>query len=217
MSTSRDGRALAKRHVWLTSAIIAASIGLLPRITSSASVQVYSVDRPEHPLLTPITSGPVNATSWNLIGTLMGLLVLAVSQEGWSLRRLLDATIAHAISTACIFPIIVCFGGPLNMSTAILSAQIGALTIFPAIYILGLPSLDSNGVAARYRLTRLLCEFSPQSTTERLIVRSAVGTIVGAWIGGLALALDWDRPWQTYPLTPTIGASAGFICGALSV
>lgn len=37
---------------------------------------------------------------------------------------------------------------------------------------------------------------SPQSTTERLIVRSAVGTIVGAWIGGLALALDWDRPWQ---------------------
>ena len=159
MSTSRDGRALAKRPVWLTSAIIAASIGLLPRITSSASVQVYSVDRPEHPLLTPITSGPVNATSWNLIGTLMGLLVLAVSQEGWSFRRLLDATIAHAISTACIFPIIVCFGGPLNMSTAILSAQIGALTIFPAIYILGLPSLDSNGVAARYRLTRLLCEF----------------------------------------------------------
>jgi phosphatidylinositol glycan class F len=30
----------------------------------------------------------------------------------------------------------------------------------------------------------------------------------------MPLALDWDRPWQAYPLPPAFGAIAGYIVGS---
>ena len=31
---------------------------------------------------------------------------------------------------------------------------------------------------------------------ERAVVYPSVGSIVGAWLGAIPIALDWDRPWQ---------------------
>jgi len=31
----------------------------------------------------------------------------------------------------------------------------------------------------------------------------------------IPIGLDWDRPWQAYPLTPAAGASLGYMAGAL--
>ncbi|THD00322.1 hypothetical protein EYZ11_000215 [Aspergillus tanneri] len=41
----------------------------------------------------------------------------------------------------------------------------------------------------------------------------ALGTGVGAWFGAVPIPLDWDRPWQTYPITILVGAYIGYAVG----
>ena len=43
-----------------------------------------------------------------------------------------------------------------------------------------------------------------------------IGTLIGSWAGVIPIALDWDRPWQAWPLTPAYGAIAGYIVGSLA-
>jgi phosphatidylinositol glycan class F len=38
--------------------------------------------------------------------------------------------------------------------------------------------------------------FSLKTPYEKAIVYPALFTLLGAWLGGLPIALDWDRPWQ---------------------
>jgi len=37
----------------------------------------------------------------------------------------------------------------------------------------------------------------------------ALCCLLGAWIGALPIPLDWDRPWQTWPLTCVVGSLLG--------
>jgi len=73
-----------------------------------------------------------------------------------------------------------------------------------------------------------------RSPIERAVVYPAIGSFVGAWLGTIPIALDWDRPWQVslsissykcwhyndtwiqaWPLTPIYGAISGYIVGSL--
>jgi phosphatidylinositol glycan class F len=45
------------------------------------------------------------------------------------------------------------------LQTYAFSLHLAVLTIWPAVYTLGIPSLHSAGTFDRYRLTRLYCEF----------------------------------------------------------
>lgn len=38
---------------------------------------------------------------------------------------------------------------------------------------------------------------------------------VGAWLGALPIPLDWDTPWQVWPLTCCIGAIFGEVCASV--
>ncbi|PGH04782.1 phosphatidylinositol glycan, class F [Blastomyces parvus] len=40
-----------------------------------------------------------------------------------------------------------------------------------------------------------------------------VGVGLGAWFGAVPIPLDWDRPWQTYPITIITGAYIGYVLG----
>ncbi|XP_031618526.1 phosphatidylinositol-glycan biosynthesis class F protein [Contarinia nasturtii] len=43
-----------------------------------------------------------------------------------------------------------------------------------------------------------------------LLQYNAFGTLVGAWAGSVVAPLDWDRPWQAYPIPNIVGAVLGF-------
>ncbi|EAS34847.3 glycosylphosphatidylinositol anchor biosynthesis protein 11 [Coccidioides immitis RS] len=43
---------------------------------------------------------------------------------------------------------------------------------------------------------------------------AAVGTGLGAWLGAVPIPLDWDRPWQAYPITIATGAYLGYALGS---
>ncbi|OAT04076.1 phosphoethanolamine transferase PIGF [Blastomyces gilchristii SLH14081] len=42
---------------------------------------------------------------------------------------------------------------------------------------------------------------------------ATVGVGLGAWFGAVPIPLDWDRPWQTYPITIITGAYIGYVLG----
>ena len=48
-----------------------------------------------------------------------------------------------------------------------------------------------------------------------MLVYPVIGVLVGSWLGAIPIALDWDRPWQAWPLTPAYGAVAGYIVATL--
>lgn len=43
----------------------------------------------------------------------------------------------------------------------------------------------------------------------------AVATIVGAWAGAIPTVLDWNRPWQKWPIPCTYGALLGYFVGVV--
>ncbi|GFW70903.1 phosphatidylinositol-glycan biosynthesis class F protein [Trichonephila clavipes] len=45
--------------------------------------------------------------------------------------------------------------------------------------------------------------------TESHLHYMVLWTVIGAWVGAFPIPLDWDRPWQTWPVTCCIGASLG--------
>lgn len=36
-------------------------------------------------------------------------------------------------------------------------------------------------------------------------------TILGTWLGATVIPLDWDRPWQVWPIPCVIGALLGYL------
>lgn len=43
----------------------------------------------------------------------------------------------------------------------------------------------------------------------------AKGTILGAWTGAIVIPLDWDRPWQSFPIPCVFGALFGYAASHL--
>uniref|UniRef100_A0A668B016 Phosphatidylinositol glycan anchor biosynthesis, class F n=1 Tax=Myripristis murdjan TaxID=586833 RepID=A0A668B016_9TELE len=41
-------------------------------------------------------------------------------------------------------------------------------------------------------------------------------TVVGAWVGAFPIPLDWDRPWQVWPVSCSLGSVIGFLTGLVA-
>ncbi|KAF5339171.1 hypothetical protein D9611_011148 [Ephemerocybe angulata] len=109
--------------------------------------------------------------------------------------------------------------GSLTLKTYLLALLISTLVVLPASYVLGPPTWSTSNDTAllvkRWTWVRLFAELSPRNTVERALVYPAVGTVLGAWAGIIPTALDWDRPWQAWPLTPAYGALLGYIASSI--
>ncbi|XP_065920536.1 phosphatidylinositol-glycan biosynthesis class F protein-like isoform X2 [Dysidea avara] len=54
-----------------------------------------------------------------------------------------------------------------------------------------------------YRLKRM-------SSTSTLVVAC---TLLGSWVGAFTIALDWEKPWQVWPIPCNFGATVGHVLG----
>jgi phosphatidylinositol glycan class F len=43
--------------------------------------------------------------------------------------------------------------------------------------------------------------------------KTATSVVVGAWVGAAAIPLDWDRPWQVWPMPIVGGGYVGAVVG----
>ncbi|KIY72042.1 hypothetical protein CYLTODRAFT_389216 [Cylindrobasidium torrendii FP15055 ss-10] len=131
-----------------------------------------------------------------------------------------DAWLATFGASVVFHCVAILFGAPLKhyfARTYVLSLLVSILAVFTPAYAYGIPNpYKSEGVVIRMTWVRLFAEFSIRNPVERAIVYPSVGALLGCWIGVVPIALDWDRPWQAWPLTPAYGAILGFVFASLA-
>ena len=54
--------------------------------------------------------------------------------------------------------------------------------------------------------------FNSEPVVQSLYV-TATGAFIGAWFGAFPIPLDWDRPWQVWPVSCNIGLAIGVVIG----
>lgn len=204
---------------------------------------VRKTDRPQSEFMEALTARPAVTAAWilaglcvlqvwwgtwvrkwyfeqNAIGTLDEIKIAKAKVNALWFSRLCEAAGFTLFATLVAHIIIILFGAPLSshhLQTGLLASTIAVLTAFVPAFVFGHPSLASDTPALVNRLNwiRLFAELSPRNAIERAVVHPVVGTVVGAWVGAIPIPLDWDRPWQAWPLTPLYGSLAGYILGSL--
>ncbi|KAJ8536162.1 hypothetical protein K7X08_034563 [Anisodus acutangulus] len=53
-------------------------------------------------------------------------------------------------------------------------------------------------------------------STDCMICLPAHGAVIGAWFGAWPMPLDWESPWQEWPICVTYGAVAGYLVGLVA-
>lgn len=141
-------------------------------------------------------------------------------------RDIWNACVFTGYTALTLHAVIVLFGAPFVQyvpHTALLALLLAVYTVFPPAYTLGPPRLGlpllsasaSNAVVQNDIWIRIFVERKTRKPAERCLLYPTYGACLGAWLGVIPIGLDWDRPWQAYPLTPAIGASLGYMIGAL--
>lgn len=92
------------------------------------------------------------------------------------------------------------------LATTHWSLLMSLLTITPAACVLGSSWVDWQGIFAATR---------PIESTEYLLCFPAYGAIIGSWFAAWPMPLDWERPWQEWPICVTYGGIAGYVLGMI--
>eukprot|EP01111_Echinosteliopsis_oligospora_P015806 TRINITY_DN6368_c0_g1_i1.p1 TRINITY_DN6368_c0_g1~~TRINITY_DN6368_c0_g1_i1.p1 ORF type:complete len:203 (+),score=58.58 TRINITY_DN6368_c0_g1_i1:48-656(+) len=129
--------------------------------------------------------------------------------EDWGLhlqakQRIENAMKAWAIGSFGFLIVGILFGvSPISDSieTIIWGAMMSSMVILPGGMLFG----------CEVHSWRLFI-FSNTTKTEEEQRRyyAAIGAIFGAWVGAMLIPLDWDRPWQVWPLPCVYGGLIGY-------
>ena len=138
--------------------------------------------------------------------------------------------------------VIFCFGAPLNFppftnflevdasdfseTTLAFGLLMTLHTALPIVLVYGAETigggilyvfLSSNEqyVADNNKLNNDDQSISNYEPVAQSLYISAMGAFVGAWFGAFPIPLDWDRPWQIWPISCNIGLAIGVFGGNL--
>lgn len=111
--------------------------------------------------------------------------------------------------------------GPLHVCLVLFGAPVFAFWKETALFAahLALVALDPLLVEFKFDFGRLRGIFGTDAAIRTLVgnpvVALALGGFIGAWLGVLPIPLDWDRPWQQWPITLVVGLYLGTVAGGL--
>ncbi|XP_008673779.1 uncharacterized protein [Zea mays] len=92
------------------------------------------------------------------------------------------------------------------------SLLMSLFTFVPAACVFGASKIDWQNVLSHS------IYFMPNDVENYMISAPCHGAVLGAWLGGWPMPLDWERPWQEWPICVSYGAVAGYLVGmAVSV
>ncbi|XP_042981254.1 uncharacterized protein C1450.15-like isoform X5 [Carya illinoinensis] len=90
------------------------------------------------------------------------------------------------------------------LTTIYWSLMMSLFTIVPAVSVFGSSWKDWQRIFAQTN-----CR--PIGSLDFMICLPAHGAIIGAWLGAWPMPLDWERPWQEWPICVSYGAMAGYL------
>lgn len=168
-------------------------------------------------MLFTIVPGALLATEPRLVEQLQptllasaGLIFIAqalrgVLSQGSDVYSALLMTILAALLSPAVAIMMVLFGAPViyvQVETVLCSLVLSGLIVQPLLILHGLEA----------ETWRQIISLELPLTNAYL---GSIGGVLGAWLGVVPIALDWDRPWQTYPITIVLGAYMGCFLGNL--
>ncbi|KAG2323926.1 hypothetical protein Bca52824_006654 [Brassica carinata] len=86
------------------------------------------------------------------------------------------------------------------------SFLMSVFTFVPATAVLGASLTDWH---------RVFASMKPTGNVECMVLVPAYGAIIGGWFGAWPMPLDWERPWQEWPICVCYGAIGGYIVGQI--
>ncbi len=174
-------------------------------------------------------------TVWNIVG------YTSVAFSSGSLNKITAKNVfggtCLCLGSAVMFHIaLVVFGAPATKNVAEtfhLASLLATLVALPCLVVCGLSIsnlarvfLSSNAVTteSNSELTDRglqLATTSHWTALEQVVWWSSVCTVAGVWLGAVPIPLDWDRPWQVWPIPCSIGAllghAVGLACGSVEL
>lgn len=126
----------------------------------------------------------------------------------WKYKSEALKSVGFIISTTILFHVIeVLFGAPFTEQTAEtfhLALLLTATITVPVLIHLGTSSET---------LMRIYAFNSPELGTEMMMYITSICSLLGAWLGACVIPLDWDSPWQVWPVSCVLGTIAGHCVG----
>ncbi|XP_049296154.1 phosphatidylinositol-glycan biosynthesis class F protein [Anopheles funestus] len=127
-----------------------------------------------------------------------------VTKALWS--EWFGSAVLFALATLFYAFICVVVGAPLDQyeETLSLAVTLTTVTIFPIILLIG------QSQTYQLLLSETLELKSPLANSYlNLLKNNCIGVILGAWGASVVAPLDWDRPWQVYPIPNVVGSIGG--------
>ncbi|OCT79328.1 phosphatidylinositol-glycan biosynthesis class F protein [Xenopus laevis] len=124
-------------------------------------------------------------------------------------NKLTKSCIYFLISCFLFHGIIVLYGAPLVESVAetfLFAVLLSSFTTSRCLCLLG-PSFPA--------WLRVFSKDGALSVWDHSLQITTVSSVVGAWLGAFPIPLDWDRPWQVWPISCSLGATIGYVAGLL--
>jgi phosphatidylinositol glycan class F len=127
------------------------------------------------------------------------------------IKTLLSGAFLLVAAWMLSFYVTICFGAPAFSA----HWETGAFSAL-AVTFLVLPSVLVYGPEDRSSLLQVFfVDLSDSSPLAHGLFVSAACSALGAWIGAFPIPLDWDRDWQTWPITCVLGLYLGHFVGCL--
>ncbi|XP_010497615.1 PREDICTED: phosphatidylinositol-glycan biosynthesis class F protein [Camelina sativa] len=122
---------------------------------------------------------------------------------GRSIVGLISGAIINALGAVSL-------GAPIGLQslpkTIHWSFLISVFTVVPATAVFG---------ASWTNWHRVFASLKPTGNIEYMILTPAYGAIIGGWFGAWPMPLDWERPWQEWPICVCYGAIGGYVVGQI--
>uniref|UniRef100_A0A336LA42 CSON006843 protein n=1 Tax=Culicoides sonorensis TaxID=179676 RepID=A0A336LA42_CULSO len=92
--------------------------------------------------------------------------------------------------------------------TISLSLVLTVLTVLPLQLFLGSRYTIISMLINKLELGKLVAE-----EYLSFLQHAGIGAVLGAWTASVVMPLDWERPWQVYPIPNIVGAVGGHLLG----
>lgn len=200
----REIRAMGSCHAVLAGSVLVATVlpaALVPgfSVYGTHLLWIYSVSA--------AVTGVSAAVFW-----LLGVTPRPTKKHtvGYKLSRLLRSCLYFFLSCLFFHTVLVLYGAPLIDSafeTFSLAVLLTSLTTLRCLCVLG-PNVQA--------WIRVFSRHGAMSVWDTCLQITVACTLAGAWLGAFPIPLDWDRPWQVWPVSCSFGATFGFLTGLIA-
>lgn len=127
-----------------------------------------------------------------------------------SLLLVFSSLMVSVILSVPILVILILFGAPLSShltETFILSNHLSLIVTLPPLILF---KLNFQAFVAMFKVKHFF-----KVLFSNPLLFSGFTAIIFTWLGVIPIPLDWDRPWQNWPITLLMGGYVGFCIGTL--